>query len=110
MMWLVKFADNWADEMDVEGFVVLNTKDFMNLMHLIESVAKKIDEGHVFEWYVGTNEWIDYIRGEDFKASFSCEVVSEEHANVLKSLLIGGFNKFGQFPSGIEMIYFLEDK
>ena len=22
MKWLVKFADNWADEMDVEGFAI----------------------------------------------------------------------------------------
>ena len=59
MMWLIKFADNWADEMDVEGFAVLGSKDFMGLITLIEDVAKKIDSGKTFEWYIGTNEWID---------------------------------------------------
>lgn len=109
-MWLVKFADNWADEMDVEGFTILDIKDFMQLMHLIEDVAKKIDRGHVFEYFIGTNEWIDYTCGEDFKRAFSCEVISKEHGNVLKGLLMGNFDKFGQFPSGVDMLCFLEDE
>ena len=110
MMWLVKFADKWFDEMDLEGFTVLDVKDFIQLTYLIEDVAKKIDKGYVFECFFGTNEWIDYTRGEDFKRAFSCEVISKEHGNVLKGLLMGSFDKFGQFPSGIDMLCFLEDE
>lgn len=110
MKWLVKFADNWADEMDVEGFAVLGTKDFMGLITLIENVAKKIDEGKTFEWYIGTNEWIDYNEGSQFKTAFSCEVISEEQAEILKSLVIGDtFSHYGILPSSTDMTYFLED-
>ena len=28
MKWLVKLADNWADEMDVEGFSIMSTGQF----------------------------------------------------------------------------------
>ena len=110
MKWLVKFADNWADEMDVEGFAVLETKDFMGYIQLIEAVAKKIDSGAIFEWYIGTNEWIDYCEGRKFKDAFSFEVINDEHGETLKTFLLEGFDSYGLFPSGVDMNYFLEDK
>ena len=110
MKWLVKLADNWADEMDVEGFSVMSTGQFTQLAKTVEEVAKKIDEGHSFEWYIGTNEWIDWETGKDFKEAFSCEVITDEEANVLKCLLLEGFDKYGLFPSGQDMVYFLEDE
>ena len=49
MMWLVKFYDNWADEMDIEGFSIMSTGQFTQWAKTVEEVAKKIDEGHSFE-------------------------------------------------------------
>ena len=110
MMWLVKLADNWADEMDIEGFSIMSTGQFTQWAKTIEEVAKKIDEGHSFEWYIGTNEWIDWESGKDFKEAFSCEVITDEEANILKRLLLEGFDKYGLFPNGQDMTYFLEDE
>lgn len=110
MMWLVKFADNWADEMDVEGFSIMSTGQFAQWAKTVEEVAKKIGEGHPFEWYFGTNEWIDWEIGKEFKEAFSCDVITDEEANVLKRLLLEGFDKYGIFPSGQDMAYFLEDE
>ena len=110
MMWLVKFADNWADEMDIEGFSIMSTGQFTQWARTVEEVAKKIDEGHPFEWYFGTNEWIDWEIGKEFKEAFSCDVITDEEANVLKRLLLEGFDKYGIFPSGQYMAYFLEDE
>ena len=109
MMWLVKLADNWADEMDIEGFSVMSTGDFTLWARAVEAVAKKIDEGHCFEWYIGTSEWIDWDSGEDFKKAFNCEVISDEEANILKRLLLEGMASYGLFPSGETMTYWLED-
>lgn len=110
MTWLVKFYDNWADEMDIEGFSIMSTGQFTQWARTVEEVAKKIDEGHPFEWYFGTNEWIDWEIGKEFKEAFSCDVITDEEANVLKRLLLEGFDKYGIFPSGQDMTYFLEDE
>ena len=110
MTWLVKFADNWADEIDIEGFSIMSTGQFTQWARTVEEVAKKIDEGHSFEWYFGTNEWIDWEIGKEFKEAFSCDVITDEEANVLKHLLLEGFDKYGIFPSGQDMTYFLEDE
>lgn len=110
MMWLVKFVDNWADEMDIEGFSIMPTGQFTQWARTVEEVAKKIDDGRSFEWYFGTNEWINWDSGKEFKEAFSCEVITDEEADVLKRLLLEDFDKYGIFPSGQDMTYFLEDE
>ena len=110
MMWLVKLADNWADEMDIEGFSIMSTDQFTQWAKTVEEVAKKIDKGYSFEWYIGTNEWVDWDSGKDFKEAFSCEVITDKEAEVLKRLLLQGFASYGLFPSGEAMTYWLEDE
>lgn len=110
MMWLIKFTDSWADEMNIEGFSVMSTGQFTQWARTVEEVAKKIDEGCSFEWYVGTNEWIDWRTGKEFKEAFSCEVITDKEAETLKRFLLEGYDRYGFFPSGQDMIYFLEGK
>lgn len=110
MKWLVKFADNWADEMDVEGFIVLTNEEFVGYAHLIEDTVKAINSGREFEWFIGTNEWIGYCEGETFKEAFSFEVIDDRFANVLKALLLEGYGSYGLIPSSEDMAYFLEDE
>ena len=110
MMWLIKFTGNWEDEMDVGGFSSMATGQFTQWAKTVEEVAKKIDEGHSFEWYFSINEWIDWNSGKDFKEAFSCEVITDEEAEVLKRLLLHEFASYGLFPSGEAMTYWLEDK
>ena len=110
MMWLVKLTDNWADEMDIEGFSIMSTGQFTLWAKTVEEVAKKIDEGHSFEWYFGTNECIVWNSGKDFKEAFSCEVITDEEAEVLKCLLLHEFASYGLFPSGQDFVYFLDDE
>lgn len=110
MKWLVKFADNWADEMDVEGFAIFGTKDFMGFMKLADDVANKISEDRPFTWYIGTNEWVDWHDGKRFKEAFNCEVISDEQAEVIQSFVIGKeFFHYGLFPDSDVMVDFLED-
>lgn len=110
MMWLVKLTDSWADEMDLEGFSIMSTGQFTLWAKTVEEVAKKIDSGYPFEWYVGENKWFDWWEGKEFKEAFNCEVITDEEADVLNRLLLEGYDKYGLFPSGEDMIYFLEDK
>ena len=110
MMWLIKFTGNWEYEMDVKGFSIMSTGQFTQWAKTVEEVAKKIDEGHSFEWYFSINEWIDWNSGKDFKEAFSCEVITDEEAEVLKRLLLHEFASYGLFPSCEAMTYWLEDK
>ena len=110
MMWLVKLCDNWTDKMNIEGFSIMPTGQFTQWARTVEEVAKKIDEGRSFEWYFVTNEWIDWKTGKDFKEAFSCEVITDEEAEVLKRLLLYEFASYGIFPSGEAMTYWLEDE
>ena len=110
MMQLVKLYDNWADEMDIEGFSIMSTGQFTQWAKTVEEVAKKIDEGRSFEWYFRTNDWINWDSGKDFKEAFSCEVITDEEAEVLKRLLLYEFASYGIFPSGEAMTYWLEDE
>lgn len=48
---LIKWSDNWADEMDLEGFAVMDTDEFAKWKENIPSP---------YTFYVGTNEEIDY--------------------------------------------------
>ena len=41
MMWLVKLADSWADEIDIEGFSIMSTSQFNQWAKTVEEVAKK---------------------------------------------------------------------
>ena len=77
MMWLVRFTDNWADEMDVEGFKVLPNSAFMQWARLVEDVSTAIDKGYEFEWFIGTNESIVYRTGRELKNCFKCEVIED---------------------------------
>ena len=40
-MWLIKFCDNWSDEMDMEGFTILSHSDYTEYRSLLCDTAKK---------------------------------------------------------------------
>ena len=109
MMWLVKFYDNWADEMNMEGFAVFTYEEYEQFMRLVFDTAKKIDSGKTYELYFGTNEWNEYESGEEFLSCFTTVVLNPIEGNALKRLLIENFDKYGQFPSAADMMYFVSD-
>ena len=109
-MWLIKLEDNWADELNLRGFAVMSNAQFMAWARTVEKVANKIEEGHNFVWYIGTNEYVDYETGADFKAAFTCEAISDTQVAVLKQLLLNSkSDTYGIFPSLNEMNWWLED-
>ena len=56
--YLLKFRDNWADEMDVSGFVVYDEDEY-------KAWLDKIPEGE-FTYGIGTNEEIEYSSKGEF--------------------------------------------
>lgn len=88
---LIKFEDNWADEMDLEGFC-LTTKDAWT--KVVEHYQEEY-EGE-FTASFGTNEENEYDSVDDFFSNFTVTEVSDEEAAVIKKLF--GSCRFGTFP------------
>ena len=87
---LVKWSDNWADEMDLEGFAVMESQEW-------KDIKKKFEKhDHGFDISVGTNEDIDYSDGKDFLRHIETKNISDDEAKMLKKLF--GEGNFGMFP------------
>lgn len=86
---LIKWSDNWADEMDLNGFHIMSEKAWLEFLKLldnaIEIYAKHSDDlFKVFNFCVGTNEEITYKSKEDFLNSFEIDEIDENAEQVIK--------------------------
>ena len=67
---LLKFDDNWADEMDVSGFVVYDEDEY-------KAWLDKIPDRQ-FSYGIGTNEEIEYSDAEEFLRSVTVTSLTSE--------------------------------
>ena len=91
-MYLVKFRDNWADEMDIEGFNLMTKKEFKEFMKEL----KENDNDGIYCVSFGSNEWNEYESWENLESRFTCIEITKEEASVIRNT-IG--EEFGIFPS-----------
>lgn len=61
---LVKYCSNWADEFDIQGFAIINEKEYIQW---IEDFRKASDTK--YQWYFGTNEYINCWDFEDWSVT-----------------------------------------
>jgi len=54
--FLVRYSDNWADEMDLTGFSIHGENE---LNGMLDKLEERLEE-RPFEFCVGTNEFIEY--------------------------------------------------
>jgi hypothetical protein len=81
--YLLKFKGNWADEMNLDGYAVLDEVDFKKFERKIKEKFE-IDRG--FSFYVGTNEYIEYQNIEEIKNDYSLVEIDESEVKVLEKL------------------------
>jgi len=74
---LLTWTTNWADEMDIQGFVVTTESEYEDWKIRMEN--KKLD----FEIYVGTNEGIEYSNGNSLLAEVDVENITSEEMNFI---------------------------
>jgi len=74
---LLTWNSNWADEMDIQGFIVTTQSEYDDWKTFLEN--KKLD----FEIYVGTNEGIEYSSGAELLAEVDVEDITSEEMNVV---------------------------
>jgi hypothetical protein len=83
----VKVDANWADEFDIDGFIVAKKDEWD------KSVEKlKKDFPSEQEIYFGTNEYIEFADIEDFESSLEVTEITDVEAEVLNKL----FNTYGR--------------
>lgn len=101
--YLAVWEDNWADEIDVQGFLPLYEEEKISLEKNIEKFQNLLeeDEFDYDEYYVGTNEGIPYTS----LGMPSIKEITEEEYDVLIRLFgwqFGKFPNFGDIVSGYE--------
>ena len=77
---LVQFSDNWADEMDIEGFVIITDKQWKDFKTKVKGFKKELCIAF------GSNESNDYNNGEDLLTKINVKNITEDEANILKKL------------------------
>lgn len=60
--YLIKERNNWADEIDIEGFVVIETKNIEEWKEdlISDTLLERGKEDFPIAIYIGTNEAIDF--------------------------------------------------
>ncbi len=71
---IAKFADNWADEMNIEGVDVMLREDFFTLYDIIKEINEPI------EISIGSNEEMYYSNGPALLKKIKIKDIDEEFA------------------------------
>lgn len=110
---LVKFKDNWADEIDICGCAVMSeeewykyvtiAKDYFDSMDKIDFNKVTDDDDWLSDvstlsFVIGSNEWIEYESFDELMNCFTISVLTDEQAEFLKA---NGFERYGFFPDDI---------
>ena len=88
-MNLIKFKDNWADEMDLDGFRVCSDEETNKIKDAMDKLEFPL------EIYFGTNEAVDYHSKESLMNSFTITRIEHSTASLLISYL---GKEYGDFP------------
>ena len=89
---MIRFNDNWADEMDIEAMTI-DTK-----CKTAQESEDRIFKGLIFPTSInfGTNEYNDYDTKEQLLECFSFTEISDSDVEVLNRL---GMSSVGNFPN-----------
>ena len=77
--YLIDTTVNWADEMDVYGFTIMDKEQYKN----VRKYVKEQDEDWCLGVYLGTNEDTELTKDEVLDMLGDAERISEEEAEFL---------------------------
>ena len=106
--FLVKTSTNWADEIDLDGFIILDEKELEKATKEMTELAADDFEAEVS---VGTNEEMD-VEAEEVleELNNAVELTPEEYENI--SRLIGtryGFSLYYEFKNCSDLNNYYEE-
>ncbi len=99
MFYYVHYVDNWADEMELEGFALMGEKEYEHYTATVNAIIADIESGLPFIYQVGSNEEIEYNNVDDFLSAFETSEF-EEYPEGIEMVFGKKFPEFGFFPYG----------
>lgn len=85
MRVLVRYDDNWSDEMDISGFVIFKSnQDWESFLEEAKVFFEEHPEGYTY--YVGTNEEIHFENFEDYESRLTAHGLSDEAFKDMKEI------------------------
>ena len=99
MFYYVHYIDNWADEMELEGFALMDEKEYEHYTATVNAIIADIESGLPFIYQVGSNEEIEYNNVDSFLSAFEVSEF-EEYPEGIEIVYGKKFPEFGFFPYG----------
>lgn len=99
MFYYVHYVDNWADEMELEGFSIMDEKEYEHYVATVNAIIADIESGLPFVYQVGSNEEIEYNNVNGFLSAFEVSEF-EEYPEGIEMIFGKKFPEFGFFPYG----------
>lgn len=99
MFYYVHYKDNWADEMFIDGFSIMDEKEYEHYTATVNAIATDIECGLSFTYCIGSNEDIEYTNVNDFLSAFEVSEF-EEYPEGIEMVFGKKFPEFGFFPYG----------
>lgn len=99
MFYYVHYVDNWADEMELEGFALMDEKEYEHYTATVNAIIADIESGLPFIYQVGSNEEIEYNNVDSFLSAFEVSEF-EEYPEGIEIVYGKKFPEFGFFPYG----------
>lgn len=108
-MYLVKWSDDWADEMIIVGLTIMSESQLKAFRSQYE---KWFDYNSALEFFCGTNEQIDYSSYTEFMKAFDIVALTDIEAHVLSNTIIyeESDGVFGQMPDLAYLTWLAEDE
>ena len=114
--YLLTFEDNYADEFDVYGSVIIDEDQYKDLYSVVAQAVNtedysKLDEDYTSDVFVslGTNEDIEYGDIADLMNQVTCTELTEEEYNVLMKFKFHYFGFTGFWDTIAEAVVDDED-
>lgn len=99
MFYFVRYIDSWADEMTIEGFSIMDEKEYERYVVALNAIITDMECGQPFIYQVGSNEEIEYNNVDDFLSAFETSEF-EEYPEGIEMIFGKKFPEFGFFPYG----------
>lgn len=99
MFYCVRYTDSWADEMTIDGFSIMDEKEYERYVVTLNAIITDMECGQPFIYYVGSNEEIEYDNVDDFLSAFETSEF-EEYPEGIEMVFGKKFPEFGFFPYG----------
>jgi hypothetical protein len=77
---LVKYDGNWADEIDLQGFIVMTDAEWKDYKKVIQHLHSESE----FTVGIGTNEDVTFANADDYFDSFEVKKLTAEESATLR--------------------------